>query len=107
MLTNKTIEAKKARAHAERASINTPIQGAAAEVVMKAMLRIHSDQLLNSLGWAMVCQIHDEIILEGPAESSDEACAQVKDLMEHPFVAPLQVSLDVDAKVDESWYKAK
>lgn len=107
MLTNGSITAKKARSHAERASINTPIQGAAADVVMQAMLRIHVDKRLKELGWEMVCQIHDEIILEGPEESDKEACARVVHLMENPYESPLQVALEVDAKVDTSWYKAK
>jgi DNA polymerase-1 len=107
MLTSNALAAKKAKAHAERAAINTPIQGAAADVVMQAMLRIHSHPRLRELGWEMVCQIHDEVIVEGPEESADEAMKLVVDLMEHPFEKPLSVALEVDAKCDTSWYKAK
>jgi len=74
---------------------------------MQAMLNIHKNERLHELGWEMVCQIHDEIIVEGPAESATEACQLVVDLMENPFEAPLSVRLEVDAKVDSSWYKAK
>jgi len=59
--------------HAERAAINTPLQGGAADIVSKAMILVHRDQLLKKLGWSMILQIHDELILEGPAESSSEA----------------------------------
>jgi DNA polymerase I len=107
MLQGNTLVDKKARAHAERAAINTPIQGAAADVVMQAMLQIHQNQRLRELGWEMVCQIHDEIIVEGPEETVPEALALVVHLMEHPFEDPLSVALEVDAKVDDSWYKAK
>ncbi|CAK4855963.1 unnamed protein product [Aphanomyces euteiches] len=105
--TSKSFSKQKAKSHAERAAINTPIQGAAADVVMRAMLNIHRNARLRELGWEMVCQIHDEIILEGPAEHAKEACELTVNLMENPFEAPLSVRLEVDAKVEASWYKAK
>lgn len=49
------------RSHAERAAINTPIQGGAADVVMKAMLKIHENQGLRELGYRVILQIHDEV----------------------------------------------
>ncbi|DAZ95789.1 TPA: hypothetical protein N0F65_009185 [Lagenidium giganteum] len=107
MLVGDSFASKKAKSHAERAAINTPIQGAAADVVMQAMLRIHQDARLRELGWEMVCQIHDEVIVEGPEESAEEACRIVVNLMENPFEKPLSVALEVDAKIDDSWYKAK
>ncbi|KAJ0396513.1 hypothetical protein ATCC90586_006599 [Pythium insidiosum] len=107
MLKGETLAERKAKAHAERAAINTPIQGAAADVVMQAMLRIHQNERLRELGWEMVCQIHDEIIVEGPEETVPEAMQLVVQLMENPFERPLSVALEVDAKVDDSWYKAK
>lgn len=61
------------RSHSERAAINTPLQGGAADVVMKAMVLIDRDERLRKLGWRMLLQIHDELILEGPEESKDEA----------------------------------
>ncbi|KAE9038367.1 DNA polymerase I [Phytophthora rubi] len=107
MLADDSMASKKARGHAERAAINTPIQGAAADVVMQAMLRVHQNPRLRELGWQMVSQIHDEIIVEGPEESVDEAMKLVVHLMENPFEKPLSVALEVDAKVDDSWFKAK
>lgn len=93
------------RGHAERAAINTPIQGGAADVVMMAMLKASRNQRLKELGWKMLLQIHDEVrvcvvlrvvctvwvvvepnfggfagtqlIFEGPLESKDEALALV------------------------------
>ncbi|EQC28659.1 hypothetical protein SDRG_13536 [Saprolegnia diclina VS20] len=105
--TSKSFAARKAKSHAERAAINTPIQGAAADVVMQAMLNVHKNPRLRELGFEMVCQIHDEIILEGPEEHAKEACALLVDLMENPFESPLSVRMEVDAKIDSSWYKAK
>ncbi|KAF4038940.1 DNA polymerase family A [Phytophthora infestans] len=107
MLRDDSMTSKKARGHAERAAINTPIQGAAADVVMQAMLQVHHSPRLRELGWGMVSQIHDEIIVEGPEESVDEAMKLVVHLMENPFQKPLSVALEVDANVDDSWFKAK
>lgn len=58
--------------HAMRAAINTPIQGSAADIVMMAMLKLWKSEKLKELGWKLLLQIHDEVILEGPIESRDE-----------------------------------
>jgi len=93
--------------HSERAAINTPIQGGAADVVMKAMLLLHYHPRFNELGWKILLQIHDEIICEGPAESADEALQIVKHTMSNPFKKPLRVELVVDANIGDTWYEAK
>mmetsp|Transcript_15733 Transcript_15733/g.18722 ORF Transcript_15733/g.18722 Transcript_15733/m.18722 type:complete len:132 (-) Transcript_15733:25-420(-) len=99
---------KAIKKHFERAAINTPIQGSAADVVMGAMLRIHKDEMLKQLGFKMILQVHDEVILEGPKEHADAAMEQVVKLMKDPFAGePLLVELTVDAKTAESWYQAK
>ena len=53
------------------------------------------------------CQIHDEVILEGPEEHADEALALVIEDMEHPFESSLLVDLNVDGCYAKSWYEAK
>ena len=66
--------------------------------------------LSQELGWKLLLQIHDEVILEGPKESKDLAMAEVRECMENPYddvLTPLKVHLDVDAKCADSWYKAK
>ena len=47
-------------------------QGSAADVVMLGMLRLWRSDVLKKLGWKLLLQIHDEVILEGPKESRDE-----------------------------------
>lgn len=56
-----------------------------------------------------VGQVHDEVILEGPTESAEEAKAIVVDCMSKPFDGKniLRVGLSVDAKCAQSWYAAK
>jgi len=97
--------------HLERAAINTPIQGGAADVVMMAMMKLHRSAKLRELGWTLLLQIHDEVIMEGPDETKDEALKEVVNCMENPWdylgLDPLLVKLTVDANVAKSWYEAK
>ncbi|KAL0311032.1 UNVERIFIED_CONTAM: DNA polymerase I A, chloroplastic/mitochondrial [Sesamum angustifolium] len=72
------------RAHIDRC-INTPVQGSAADVAMCAMLQISKNARLKKLGWRLLLQVHDEVILEGPTKSAEEAKAIVVDCMEKPF----------------------
>jgi len=102
-----TDRSRQRRAHSERAAINTPIQGGAADIVMKAMLKLHRNPRLKELGWCMLLQIHDEVIMEGPAESAAEALALLVEDMCNPFQKPLSVDLVVDAKSARTWYEAK
>jgi DNA polymerase-1 len=94
-------------ASAERAAINTPLQGGAADLVMKAMLNLHHHVRFRELGWRLLLQIHDELIVEGPEESVDEAMAILLDVMKHPFKSKLRVDLVVDAKAGSNWLDCK
>ncbi|KAK8951116.1 hypothetical protein KSP39_PZI003355 [Platanthera zijinensis] len=97
------------KGHIERAAINTPVQGSAADVAMCAMLEIDRNARLKELGWRLLLQIHDEVILEGPTESSEIAKAIVIECMSKPFFGAniLKVDLVVDAKCAQNWYAAK
>eukprot|EP00250_Pteridium_aquilinum_P010412 c19366_g1_i1 orf=224-3553(-) len=93
----------------DRAAINTPVQGSAADVAMLAMLEIGRSTELKELGWKLLLQVHDEMILEGPADSAAHAKDLVVKAMSHPFQGKniLKVDLVVDAKYASSWYAAK
>lgn len=98
------------KSHALRASINTPIQGGAADIAMLAMLQIQRCPRLKELGYKLLMQIHDEVILEGPEEHKEEALALTKYHMENPFpghVNLLNVALAVDGNYAKTWYEAK
>jgi len=97
------------RGHIERAAINAPVQGSAADVVMCAMLEIERNARLKELGWRLLLQVHDELILEGPSESAEVAKAIMVECMSKPFYGTniLKVDLVVDAKCSKSWYDAK
>ena len=96
---------------AERASINTPIQGGAADVAMLAMNKINRSEKLKRLGWILMLQIHDEVILEGPEETAIEAFDEVIECMEAPWVkgpSKTAVPLLVDGSWQhKNWYEAK
>jgi DNA polymerase-1 len=101
----------KSLGHALRASINTPIQGGAADVAMMAMLKINNSPLLKQLGWILLMQVHDEVILEGPEETAEEAFEEVVKCMQEPWVLGLEktkVPLLVDGSYShDNWYDAK
>ena len=102
---------RKRLGHAERASINTPIQGGAADVAMMAMIKINNSIVLKRLGWILLMQVHDEVILEGPEETAEEAFNEVTRCMEEPWVFGLEktkVPLLVDGSYEhDNWYDAK
>jgi len=101
--------AKASKAHALRAAINTPIQGGAADVAMLAMLELDRSEKLRSMGWRLLMQVHDEVILEGPKESSEIALQVVRHAMQNPFGGKnlLRCALDVSSSFAGSWYEAK
>lgn len=101
----------KIKGQIERASINTPVQGGAADVAMMAMIKINNSDKLKRLGWILLMQIHDEVILEGPEETAKEAYDEVISCMENPWVEgldPTPVPLAVDGSFTyDNWYDAK
>jgi DNA polymerase I len=92
-----------ARNFAERTAVNTPLQGAAADLIKLAMIRIA--EKLRSRKTKMLLQVHDELIFEAPPEEVDAVRAMVKSEMES--VKRLSVPLLVDVGVGENWRDAK
>ena len=97
------------KGRAERAAINTPIQGSAADVAAAAMIAIDRCEELRALGWVLLLQVHDEVMLEGPLETSQRAQELVVECMAKPFQGknPLSVELSVDSDIGPTWYEAK
>jgi DNA polymerase-1 len=93
--------------HALRASINTPIQGGAADVVIASMIKLYLNERLREIRYKILLQIHDEIILEGPEEYAEEALKITIECMENPFNYEFPIKLEVDAKIGDTWYEAK
>eukprot|EP01090_Pellita_catalonica_P012282 TRINITY_DN2624_c0_g1_i1.p1 TRINITY_DN2624_c0_g1~~TRINITY_DN2624_c0_g1_i1.p1 ORF type:complete len:463 (-),score=86.68 TRINITY_DN2624_c0_g1_i1:36-1424(-) len=97
------------RGHMMNAAINTPIQGGAADVVVAAMVKVCEDDLLRDLGWKLILQVHDELILEGPEDSAEQALSQLFHIMQNPFDdgVRLLVDLVVDGSIGNSWFECK
>ena len=86
----------------ERAAINAPIQGTAADMIKVAMIRIH--EKLKGLKSRIVLQVHDELVLEIPEGEVDEVKELVWFEMEHGI--ELKVPVVVDIGIGENWYSA-
>lgn len=87
------------RSAAERMAINTPVQGTAADVIKVAMIRL--DAALADRPARLLLQVHDELLLESPAEDAEEAAATMKAIMESAI--DLDVPLKVDIGIGENW----
>jgi DNA polymerase-1 len=92
----------------ERAAINAPIQGSAADIIRRAMVRM--DEALEKAGLAarMLLQVHDELVYEVPDAEVEATLPVVRKVMEeapHPAVN-LAVPLRVDARAAQNWDEA-
>jgi len=96
------------RAFYERAAINAPIQGSAADIIRRAMVRIEPALAAAGLRTRMLLQVHDELLFEAPEEEADSAIEVISSVMRgaaEPAVK-LKVPLDVDARAGASWAEA-
>ena len=101
------ISAKGPRAgFAQRAAINAPIQGTAADVIRRAMIRM--PDAIKDLPATMLLQVHDELLFEVEKGAEDNLIAAARQVMENAAdpVVKLDVKLDVDAGVGASWAEA-
>ena len=92
------------RQGAERMTVNFPIQGSAADILKKAMLRVH-DALARDTNARMILTVHDELLIESPDASAEAVAAQVRDAMQG--AASLKVPLTVDVGIGPNWREAK
>lgn len=92
-----------ARGFAERTAVNSPIQGTAADLIKLAMVRI--DRALEGYESRLLLQVHDELVLEAPAEEVERVKALVKAEMEGVF--ELSVPLVVEVGAGMNWRDAK
>lgn len=93
------------RAFGERAAMNTPVQGTAADVIKLAMIRVHDALEKSGLRARLILQVHDELLLEAPEDEVSQAKALLKDCMENAL--KLSVPLIADVGAGESWFQAK
>jgi DNA polymerase-1 len=89
------------RQEAERAAINTPLQGAAADIIKKAMLQVEPALRQEGLSAKMLLQIHDELLFEVPAGELAATARVVRRIMEEVLL--LQAPLVVELRSGENW----
>jgi DNA polymerase-1 len=89
------------RQAAERAAINAPMQGTAADLIKLSMIAVHNWIATQKLDSRMVMQVHDELVLEVPAAELDMMKEKVPELMSG--VAQLDVPLVADVGAGANW----
>ncbi len=96
------------RGNFERAAINAPIQGSAADIIRRAMIRMVPALLEAGLSARMLLQVHDELVFEAPEEEVDKTMEVALTVMEQAPepVLRLRVPLKVDARAGDNWEAA-
>ncbi len=96
------------RAAVERAAINAPIQGSAADIIRRAMVRMEDALKAERLSARMLLQVHDELVFEVPDEEVEATIPVVRRVMEGAAepVVDLAVPLVVDARAAANWDEA-
>lgn len=93
------------RSFGERAAMNTPIQGTAADIIKIAMVKVYTALQEECPSARLILQVHDELICEVPEEKAEAAARILKREMEN--AASLSVPLKADVKIGKSWYETK
>ena len=93
------------RQNAERIATNTPIQGSAADIIKVAMVNLHKKLRETDISAELLLQVHDELIVEAPADKATEIAAIMRDCMEQAI--PLSVPVKVDVKIGPNWYEVE
>jgi DNA polymerase-1 len=93
------------RGNAERMALNAPFQGSAADIIKVAMVRLDGALAERGLAARLLLQVHDELVLEAPAEEVEPVSELVRSVMEG--AATLAVRLDVQVGSGKDWLSAK
>ena len=103
-LSNLTSDNRNLREMAERAALNAPIQGSAADIIKVAMLGVHRGLVKAGMKSRLLLQVHDELVLEiAPGERAD-----VEELVRREMggAYQLDVPMDVSVGVGRTWHEA-
>jgi DNA polymerase-1 len=93
------------RQFGERAAMNSPIQGTAADIIKLAMVRVHEALKQRGLQARLILQVHDELIVEAPAQKAEEVRGLLEETMQN--VMTLSVPLTAEVNVGDSWFDCK
>ena len=93
------------RSFGERAAMNMPVQGAAADIIKIAMIKVHKRLNEEGLESRLILQVHDELLIEAKIGEEDRVKQILKDEMEN--AVNLSVPMSIDINIGKSWYDAK
>jgi DNA polymerase-1 len=94
-----------ARSFAERTAVNTPLQGAAADLIKMAMIRIDRELRDQGSRARMLLQVHDELVFEAPPDEAEQIARLAKAQMERVY--RLEVPLVAEVGIGDNWRDAK
>lgn len=97
---------KRVSSFAERAAINAPIQGGAADIIKLAMNRISAKLKQSGMQTKMLLQVHDELVFEAPFDEVEKASTLIKQEMENITGIELKVPLIADIGIGNNWGEA-
>ena len=93
------------RAFGERVAMNSPVQGAAADIIKIAMVRVYERLQAEGLQAKLILQVHDELLIEAPEEEREAVCRILEEEMQG--AAKLSVPLEIDMHTGKDWFEAK
>ena len=93
------------RQFGERAAMNTPVQGTAADIMKIAMIKVYNELKNQNLKSKIVLQVHDEMMIEAPIDEAEKVKQLIKECMES--ATTLDVPLLVDISEADNWYECK
>jgi DNA polymerase-1 len=93
------------RSFGERVARNMPIQGAAADIIKIAMIRVRDRLKKENMQSRLILQVHDELIIEAPETEAVKAAQILQEEMENAVT--LRVPMTVDVHMGKTWYDAK
>jgi len=99
---------KQIQAQGLRVAVNTVVQGTAADLMRRAMVRLHRSLKAEKLRTRILLQVHDELLLEAPPEEVEHASALLEEAMEGADdLGPIGVRLAAEVRAGKSWLEAK
>ena len=95
---------KRLVANAERAAINAPIQGGAADIIKLAMIKIERELQTRGYKTRMLLQVHDELVFEAPQAEAEEVSRLIKEIMEN--TVDFDVPFKTEVGIGDNWAEA-
>ncbi|MEE1301201.1 MAG: DNA polymerase, partial [Bacteroidales bacterium] len=90
---------------AERQCVNARVQGGAATMSKRAMIKVHHDEVLKQLGFRLMLAVHDELIGECPKDNADKVADRLCELMKSAALPECVTPFKCDPTIESVWYE--